>query len=296
MLEHYLDSNIELAHKHTSLTWGNQSFTIMTSNTIEALTVANGGLGHAGALTEAGMDLISKQMHSKFLGHQIMELLTDSAHHAIEQHSDFYTWVSQNGREEEVDGLTILVLILACICPSFKVDMYTEITKVKKLTITQYNNDVQLFFDPIKFLKPHMDKKDPTAYTEYDAFIQDIFLQLKQDSLPVDIWIEFACQETRWMMNKAKITLNSLMDDAAAYFVNLMNTGNWKTEIARNTQIIVLTTQISVLESKVSKLSTNRTSNGQSTTPSFVLLFCVLGHMCVSLLGDYAQLQLPVSP
>ncbi len=30
MPEHYLDSNIELARKHASLTWGNQSFTIMT--------------------------------------------------------------------------------------------------------------------------------------------------------------------------------------------------------------------------------------------------------------------------
>ena len=43
------------------------------------------------------------------------------------------------------------------------------------------------------------------------------------------------------MMNKAKITSALLMDDAAAYFVNLKNTGNWKTEISRNTQIIALT-------------------------------------------------------
>jgi hypothetical protein len=69
-------------------------------------------------------------------------------------------------------------------------------------------------------------------------------------------------------MNEAKITLNSLMDDAAAYFLNLKNTGNWKTEITRNTQIIALTIQISALESKVSKLSTDRTSSEQSATPS----------------------------
>ncbi len=35
-------------------------------------------------------------------------------------------------------------------------------------------------------------------------------------------------------MSKATITLNLLMDDAAAYFVNLKDTSNWKTEIARN--------------------------------------------------------------
>jgi hypothetical protein len=63
--------------------------------------------------------------------------------------------------------------------------MYSEITKVKKLTIAQYDNDVQLFFDSIKFSKLQIDQKDPTAYTE-DAFIQDIVLQLKQDSLPAE--------------------------------------------------------------------------------------------------------------
>ncbi len=97
MLKHYLDSKIKLACKHASLIWGNKSFTIMASNTIEALIVANGCLVCAGALAEAGKDLVLKQMHSKFLRHQIMELLTESACQAIEQHSVFYMWVSQNG-------------------------------------------------------------------------------------------------------------------------------------------------------------------------------------------------------
>ncbi len=64
----------------------------------------------------------------------------------------------------------LLALIFARICPNFKVDMYTKITKVKKLTIAQHNNDAQLFFDAIKYLKIYIDQKDPTAFTE-DAFI-----------------------------------------------------------------------------------------------------------------------------
>jgi hypothetical protein len=70
------------------------------------------------------------------------------------------------------------------------------------------------------------------------------------------------------MMNKAKITLQSLMDDAAAYYVNFKNTGQWKTEISRNTQIIALTMQISELETKVSKLLTIRAPTGQSAPSS----------------------------
>jgi hypothetical protein len=64
------------------------------------------------------------------------------------------------------------------------------------------------------------------------------------------------------MMNKAKIMLQLLMDNAAAYYYDLKNTGHWKTEISRNTQIIALTTQISELETKVSKLSTVRAPTG----------------------------------
>jgi len=69
-----------------------------------------------------------------------MELLSPSA-----QHTHLFTWISQNGHEEDVDGLMIVALILSSIRPNFKVDMYSEITKVKQLTIAQYDNDVQLF-------------------------------------------------------------------------------------------------------------------------------------------------------
>jgi hypothetical protein len=39
--------------------------------------------------------------------------------------------------------------------------MYAEITKVKQLTISQYDNDVQLYFDAIKFSCSPGSKKSP---------------------------------------------------------------------------------------------------------------------------------------
>jgi hypothetical protein len=47
----------------------------MALNTIKPLTVANGGLVRVNTLSEEGKELVLEQMHSKFLGHQIMELL-----------------------------------------------------------------------------------------------------------------------------------------------------------------------------------------------------------------------------
>ncbi len=216
-------------------------------------------------MTNSEKEIVLKQMHSKFLGHQLLELLTDSARQAIEQQSKLYTWANLSGREEEVDGQTILALILARIRPNYKVDMYSEITKVKKQSIAMYNNDVQLFFDAIKYLKLHIDQKDPTAYTE-DAFICDIFVQLKQESLPAEFWIEFGRQETRWMMNKTKITSSKLMEKAAGYYLNLKLTGAWKTEISKHSQIIALTTQISKMRSKLSKLAIAKTGTANRDT------------------------------
>ena len=91
ILEHYSKEHIVLACKNASLTWGDRSFTIMASNTKEPLTVANGGLVCAGTLSDEGKELALERMHSRFLGHQIMELLTPSARQAIEQHANLFT-------------------------------------------------------------------------------------------------------------------------------------------------------------------------------------------------------------
>jgi hypothetical protein len=57
----------------------------MALNIVEPLTVVNGCLACAGVLSDKGKELILEQMHSKFLGHQIMELLSVSACQAIKQ-------------------------------------------------------------------------------------------------------------------------------------------------------------------------------------------------------------------
>jgi hypothetical protein len=216
----YLDDNVELAKKHTSLTWGDHFFTVMPVNTITELTQANSFLDATGDLTNAIKELVLEQMHSKFLGHHLLELLSNSVCQAIEHNSDIYTWSTLDGINNEIDGLMLLALIIGRIHPNFKVDMYMEIGKVKKHSFAQHDNEVQLFFDAAKYTKLQIDQKDPTEYTE-DAFICNIFLQFKHGSLPSHFRIEFSCQETNWMMNKMHVTLQIALSTAEAKYIAL---------------------------------------------------------------------------
>jgi hypothetical protein len=54
--------------------------------------------------------------------------------------------------------------------------MYSEIGTIKKMTVAQFDNDINLFCDSIKSVKLQIDSKDPNAYTD-KAFVRDIFFR-----------------------------------------------------------------------------------------------------------------------
>jgi hypothetical protein len=86
-------------------------------------------------------------IHSKFLEYQLLESLSLAACQSIEQFKKLYTWTSSDGKDEEMDGLTILALVINHICCHYKVDMYLKIKKIKKENLEQYENNLELFFD-----------------------------------------------------------------------------------------------------------------------------------------------------
>jgi hypothetical protein len=116
----------------------------------------------------------------------------------------------------------------------------------------------------VQFFKLQKDQKDPNAYTE-DAYICDIFLQLKYDSLLAEFRLKFAWQETHWMMKKSNISSQGSINDASAYYVNLKNLGAWRVELSKNLQLIAFTTQISEPKNNFSKLSPSLPSKMKKT-------------------------------
>jgi hypothetical protein len=79
------------------------------------MTIANGLAmmpSHLKPSKPAGENLQLIWMHLKFLAHHILESLSTAARQAIEQFKSVYTWTSPDGRDEEMDGLTILTLVI----------------------------------------------------------------------------------------------------------------------------------------------------------------------------------------
>ena len=110
--------------------WGDGSFTEQNSKEIQELTAANGSLTARGGITSAGKKIIQQRILSKILAYP-----NDEARQVIEQQANVYTWKDPAGVEDdEMDGLTLVALILRRLCPHHKVDMYAEIRKAKKLT------------------------------------------------------------------------------------------------------------------------------------------------------------------
>ena len=230
VLDVYSDKLLNISQKMASVIWGDQSFTYQNPKAIEQLTQANGELTAHGGPTASGKKIIQQRILFKILAHQTLALLTDEARQVIEQTSDLYTWKDPTGVEDnEMDGLTIVALILRRLRPHHKVGMYAEIGKAKKLTVAQFDNDIHLFFDAMKTIKLQIDQKDSMAYTD-DAFVRDIFIQLRDEALPTDFKHEFTSLERRWQMDKEIVTPQSLMDDAGTYYTNLVGSGSWKLE------------------------------------------------------------------
>ena len=254
MLEVYSDKLLEISQKNSSMTWGNESFTVQTPRVIRELTQANGELtATTKKLTATGKEAIQKRIHSKIFAFQVMAMLSNDARKVIERQYEEYTWYDRTGPDEEMDGQIIVALILKRLRPHYKVDMYSEIGTIKKMTVAQYDNDINLFCDSIKSVKLQIDSKDPNAYTD-EAFVRDIFVQIKNEMLPHDFKSEFTSLERRWQMDKEIVTSQSLMDDASTYYTNMVASGDWKSEVSKHSQIIALTTQITELKKEFNEV------------------------------------------
>ncbi len=135
ILDVYNDKLLKLAQKHTSIIWGDDSFTVQSPKVISEITQADGHLTAASRLTQKGKDLIQGCLYSKIIARQILSMLSDDARQVIERQSYEYSWTDLAGLDEEMDGMTISAHVHCCLCPHYTVDMYADIGIIKMISI-----------------------------------------------------------------------------------------------------------------------------------------------------------------
>ena len=153
MLETYSSDNLEMTLLNALITWGNDLFTKDTPQVISEMTIANGLASTPTNLKPSkpdGENLQMARLQSKFLANQLLESHSPTTLQSIEQFSQLYTWTNLDGKDEEMDGLTVLALVINHIRPHYKVNMYLEIEKVKPVTVDQHKNSIEAFFDTLR--------------------------------------------------------------------------------------------------------------------------------------------------
>ena len=257
MIEEYSAENIVRARKFATLVWGDDSFEERPVQQIRDLTNARSEVSNHNPprLLELGKEKMRDRMHSKMMAHQLLECLTPQARISIELQKSIYTWTSPDGRDEEMDGLTILAIIMSRVKPHFKVDMFNELKRVKEITLKQHKNNLVSFFDEVSTKKVLIDQKDPSAYKD-EAFVRDLLDQLK--SAPIETFrLQYDQIETNWLMGKIELDSASLIAEATLHYTNLVNTDRWVAEYNPRDQIVALTTQIKTLEGKLKSAGTS---------------------------------------
>lgn len=262
LLEHFSSENVRTARKFASLTWGDGSFTESVNQVLEPLTVARGEVTNhvPPRLTQLGRNRMRDRTQSSNMGYQALALLSNAARTSIELHKKEYTWTSADRRDVEYDGATIVTLILSRLKPHYKVDLFAEISECKAMKLSDFKNVVPDYFDALQNKKIAIDQKSTTAYTE-DAYIRDILTELC--NCPVEIFAkEWKSTSNRWLMGKEHLVSTTVVDEATLMYVNLLNSNQWKVDHSASDQIIALTSQLKVLESKLEA----KTSSAQPAT------------------------------
>ena len=87
MIGNYSVDNLKITVINASVTWGDNSFTVQMPQTIKEMTIANGLAMMPTNLKPTKLSEVLKlmRMHSTFMAHQLMALLTQTALQAVRQ-------------------------------------------------------------------------------------------------------------------------------------------------------------------------------------------------------------------
>jgi len=227
--------------KQAYKTWGNHAAVFATvvpdEYVLEELDPTNDA-GHRPAFY--------RRVKSRMIAKRIVGHLKTADYEILKNQSEQYTWA--NDEKEEMDGPTMLWLLLQACNPSTRVGVSELKTDIRNANSAKFEHDVKKLTDYLSSKNREIEEKGQT----HQDYHLDLFNALQ--TVPNPDFSSFITRDERqaWEIGGEK-TPNQLVAEALTIYNNAVSSNRWNTKDPKDAKIMALTTQIEQLRDETKR-------------------------------------------
>ena len=188
----------------------------------------------------AHREIFYRRVRSRMIAKRIIAYLKTSDFEVLKNKAHQITW-SGNG-EEEIDGPTILWILLKICNPSTRVGVAELKEDLRKTTSAKFQHNVKLMTDHLSSKYRNIQEKGQT----HEDYLLDVFNALA--SVPNQDFAAHIRDERReWELGGTK-TADELISESVTIYNNAVSAGRWEAKDPKDAKILALTTRLEELE------------------------------------------------
>ena len=225
--------------KQAYKTWGNHAAVFVTvvpdEYVLEELDPTNDA-GHRPAFY--------RRVKSRMIAKRIVGHLKTADYEILKNQSEQYTWA--NDEKEEMDGPTILWLLLQACNPSTRVGVSELKTDIRNANSAKFEHDVKKLTDYLSSKNREIEEKGQT----HQDYHLDLFNALQ--TVPNPDFSSFIRDERQaWEIGGEK-TPNQLVAEALTIYNNAVSSNRWNTKDPKDAKTMALSIKLSNFVTKPS--------------------------------------------
>ena len=273
ILESWNQISLEAVLQNANETWGDRTWNDVVPHEIQDLSNARGEVenGVRGDLNAQGKLVFIKRWRSRMLATHALKSLTPEAVKSLQTNQGVYEWYHPISGETAEDGLTVMAIILQKMRPNVKINVFNEISKIKRLDLSAHGGNITAWSSAMEAKRATIELKIPGAYDD-DQFMMDILQGALQAKCKTFV-SQVQSMKQRWLLgNPDNLTKDTLVSNLVQYYSNMVEDGTWKKEFEETDQIIALTTLVNDLQKNMARntiaLATKADPAAAGTTPT----------------------------
>ena len=209
------------------------------------------------------VEIFYRRVRSRMIAKRIIGYLKTADYEVLKNKAKLFTWKGHG--EEEMDGPTILWLLLQICNPSTRVGVAELKDDLRKATLAKFQNNVKLLTDYMSSKYRNIQEKGQS----HEDYILDLFNALA--SVPNSDFSALIRDERRnWELGADK-SPDEIIAKAVPIYNNAVSASRWEEKDPKDAKILALTTRIDELVEQQEKwmaLATAQASNQNSRNQS----------------------------